>query len=338
MLRIPFLPRLAALTLASLCGCFGSVETDTDCDPQLTSPEADIGGLQERYALGSRTEVRLLGDQPVSFESSDPGIVRVDRVARGKATLSFVGEGQASVTARNEVSSTTRYLEVLPHATFVVLLTEVTSVPLGPLAGQLLLGGPQYVLVMYLDSDARKLYGDGLAEVTFSSGLRRCGEDPGALDSHCLTADHAGEHVVNVRVGEQELSFEYETVREEDIVGIEVLQANESELLAASWAQIDVVGVTGDGRRVSSVHPQFRTEDGLYIGYFAYEYRPEAKARALEISALNERKITRFRGVPSEKTAFGCKSERDSGPIPAAASLLGMVAFIRLGSRRGRDF
>ena len=343
MLRGFFWPIAATWGLACVSGCFGSVESPDSCDlsDSFGSPEAKIHRLESRYALGTRTKIRISGNEPLSLESSDPNVVRIDRLVGGVATLSFVGEGRATLVASNDRSTEERAVEVARHATFMVVLSEYGAIPLGPLDGRVLLAGPQYVVVIYLDADRKQLYGDGLAELHWSSGLEPCSEGLHSLEFHCLMSDSPGEHDLWVRVHDEELAFSFETVPESELVGIEVLRADEDELAPGTWTQVDIVGVAEDGRHVQSVHPVFETANQAYIGYFAYQYDPQAPPERLDIRlhALEWAERIRFRGEPSDETAFGCKRQdgTDSGPIPAAASLVGMAFFIRLGCRRRRE-
>lgn len=339
MLRLSFLPFVAATLAATASGCFGSVDSTGGCEVHLGSTEAELHWLENRYALGTRTMIRLTGLGPLTLESTNPDVVRVDNVGSERAALSFVGEGRATLVARNDESVDRRDVEVARHETFVLLLSELGAIPLGPLSDQVLLAGPQYFIVVYLDSEGRQLYGDELAEVELSDGLDACEDGLHRLELHCFISEQASEHTLSVRVGEEEVAATFETVPHAELIGIELLRTEEDELREGTWAQIDVVGVTENGRRVSSVHPRFLTSTQGYVGYFAYQYDPAAPPQKLDVEALQWRKRLTFHGVPSEKTAFGCKRADggDHGPIFSAASLAGMAFFIRLGARRRRD-
>jgi hypothetical protein len=125
-------------------------------------------------------------------------------------------------------------------------------------------------------------------------------------------------------------------VLESDIVDIELLQPDEEELLAGTWVQVDVVGVTEDGMHVAGVHPLFEVSEDWYVGYFAYQYDPDARPRTLGVEALGRQKRTKFRGVSSEKTALGCAAAAagNEGPVPAIVSLFGVLFLIRFRTRR----
>ncbi len=301
-LMFPFrvlLPMVAVTACGSATG--GDPRCDLDCDFGQTSPHPKILGLKSRYAVGTRARVRMEGKAPVVLESSDSDVVRIQATIPGEAILSFLREGRATVTARNEAAESVHAIEVAPHATFRVLLGEANSDPLGPLSGQLVLGGPQYVLVLYLDADGRQLFGGELAEIDVSEDLRRCGRGLGSVDRHCFRSSSAGSHVVTVRVGQEEHRFEYETVPATEIVRVELLQPEEGELTPGTRSQIDVVGVLGDGRRVSSLHPRFYASDDRYLGYLAYQYDPDADPTSVQIRVLGRHLSAEVCGVPSPR-------------------------------------
>ena len=101
---------------------------------------------------------------------------------------------------------------------------------------------------------------------------------------------------------------------------------------------VDVVGVTEDGTHVAGLHPLFKVSEGedWYVGYFAYQYDPDAQPHILGVEALGRLKQTKFRGVASEKTAFGCAAAAvgNEGPIPAIVCLFSVLLLIRLRARQ----
>jgi MYXO-CTERM domain-containing protein len=221
----------------------------------------------------------------------------------------------------------------------VVLLSEIIPIPIGPLSDRVLLAGQQHVLVLYLDGDGESLDGHGLAELTLSPGLELCDDGLGSLEFHCLSIEEAGAHVLEVTVGGERLVLPFEAVLESDNVEIEVLQPDEEALEPGTWVQVDVVGVTEDGTHVTSIHPRFIADGVPYLGYFAYQYDPDISARLLEIEALDEKKRSRFRGTPSDKSAFrlfSCESavSGSGGPVPALVTLLGLVFLVRRAFRK----
>lgn len=324
-----------ALALTPLAGCYSASETDCELPPA----EPSIQGLHGPYALGSQDWITIRAEAPFTFESSDPSVVRVEKVQRSdgrssQATLSFVGVGKATLRLEDEVDTAEEIVEVRAHDEFVVLLSELIPIPIGPLSDRVLLAGQQYVLVLYLDEDGQSLDGHGLAELTLSPELELCDDGVGSLEVRCLSIEEAGAHVLEVTVEGERLVLPFEAVLESDIVEIEVLQPDEEDLEPGTWVQVDVVGVTEDGTHVTSIHPSFIADGVPYLGYFAYQYDPDISSRLLEIEALNQKKRLRFRGTPSEKSAFrlfSCESavSGSGSPIPALVTLLGLVFVIR---------
>jgi len=165
---------------------------------------------------------------------------------------------------------------------FAVILSEISGIPIGPLSDQVILEGRQYVLVSRLDSEGRT---------------------HGPAEPHRLSIEGPGAHVLEVSVGDEVVALPFRAVSESDIVRIELLQPDEADLLAGTWVHIDVVGVTKDGTHVASIRPRFSVGNDSYVGYFAYQYDPDARPRALDVEALHRSMHTEFRGTPSEKTA-----------------------------------
>ena len=332
MLRLAFVPVCLAWLAAGVAGCFGPV--DVDCE--LSAPVPTLPTLQDRYALGSRATIDLGGVPPFTLESSDSSVVRVDRVGRDTADLSFVGPGQATLVLANEDDVIERLVEVARHETFIVVLSEAVPIPIGELSGATLLAGWQFFLVLYLDSDGERLYGLGLAEFSLSPHLEFCDKQEGTFEHHCLCFDEAGHHVLEVAVGDERVVLPFEAVLERDIVDIEVLYPDEVELRPGTWVQVDVVGVTADGSHVGSVHPAFASDGSGYVGYFAYQFLPSAFAEPLQIYAIDRSRSIEFRGTPSEETAVGCTASEsdDEGPVPAMLTLAGLALFTH---KRGRS-
>jgi len=301
----------------------------------LSPPEPKIKALQERYALGARATIDVRGGPSVTLESSDPSVVRVDRVGEGTADLSFVGSGQATLVLENETSVIEQTVEVARHHAFLVVLSEAIPIPIGPLSHQVILAGHQHFLIVYLDSEGERLYGHGLAGLRLSSGLELCDEPRGSLELHCLAIDAAGLHILEVSAGDEQLVLPFRTVLASDIVGIELLQPDEEELTPGTWVQVDVVGVTEDGMHVGSLHPRFEAGEHWYAGYFAYQFDPDVPQRTLNVHALSEQLHTKFRGVPGESSALGCASSEpgEEGPVPAMVTLFGLALCTKGGSR-----
>jgi hypothetical protein len=333
MLRSSSFRQCLALSITGALGCVGSADYDADCE--LSPPKAKIERLEERYALGSRATINLRGEAPLTLESSNSEVVRIESVANGVATLSFVGAGRATLMLENETSTAEETVEVVPHGAFAIVLSEVIPIPVGKLSDQVILAGHQYFLVLYLDSEGERLWGDGLAKLTLSSRLSLCDERLGSFEFHCLDIEEAGPHVLEVSVGDEHVTLPFRAILESDLVEIELLQPDEEELAPGTWVQLDVVGVTEDGMHVASIHPRFEVEDDWYTGYFAYRYDPDAPLQTLNVEALDRRIRTKFRGTPSEKTAFCCASSvpGNDGQVPAIVTLAGWMLFTKKRSR-----
>jgi hypothetical protein len=331
MLRLASVPLCLAWLAACVAGCFGPV--DADCE--LDAPPPKLLTLQDRYALGSGATIDLGGIPPFTLESSDSSVVRVDRVGRNTADLSFVGPGQANLVLANEDDVIEQWVEVARHQTFVVVLSEVVPIPIGELSDATLLAGWQFFLVLYLDSDGERLSGQGLAEFGLSPHLQLCDKPEGTFEHHRLCIDEAGPHLLEVAVGDERVVLPFQAVLERDIVDIEVLYPDEVELRPGTWVQVDVVGVTADGSHVASVHPAFASDSGAYVGYFAYQFVPSALPEQLDIYAIDRSRSIEFRGTPSEETAVGCAASEshDEGPVPAMLTLAGLALFTHKRSR-----
>jgi hypothetical protein len=194
----------------------------------------------------------------------------------------------------------------------VVILSEMLPIPVGELSDQVILAGKQYFLISQLDSEGRKLVGQPLPELQLSPGLAPCDREPTSPEHYCLSIEAPGFHALEVGIGDEMLVLGFEAVSLSDIVGIELLQPDEDELLPGTWVYIDVVGVTEDGEHVASIHPRFEVGEDSYVGYFAYQYDPDARPQTLDIEALRRHKRTSFRGTPSgvNKPELRCLSSR----------------------------
>ena len=148
MIRFASLAPCFVLLAAGAAGCYGA-----DPNAELSPPNASINSLEGRYALGSRATVVVRGGSAWTLESSDPLVVRVDRLGEGIADLSFVGAGHAALVLEDGASVIERDVEVVAPQASQVLLSEFTEVPVGQLSDETLLAWKQYVLVMYLDAD-----------------------------------------------------------------------------------------------------------------------------------------------------------------------------------------
>jgi hypothetical protein len=302
MLRFAsFLPcAVGVLTVSS--GCCGP---SAECEIAAIAPE--IQQIEARYALGSRTRIRVRGRAPWTIQSSDPSIVRIEAIEReddddnGHVMLRFVGVGRAALRVENDLASVERMIEVLAHDRFVALLGERTGVALGPIDDEVILAGRQDLVLIYLDAQGRALYGSGLARLTLPPSIHQCEQSVGAVERHGIWVAEPGPHAVAIRVGDQRALLRFEAVLPSDIIDIEVLAPDEEALQPETWTQVDVLGVTRDSARVRGMHPRFQVGNDSYLGYFAYRYDPSAPLQALWVEALGWRRALTFRGLTRQE-------------------------------------
>lgn len=190
--------------------------------------------------------------------------------------------------------------EGLPRASFVVILSEMFPIPVGELSDRVVLAGQQYFLISQLDSEGRKLADQAAPELELSPGLTPCSAEPTSVEHYCLSIEAPGFHALEVGIGDEALVLGFEAVSASDIVEIELLQPDEDELLPGTWVHIDVVGVTQDGDHVASIHPRFEAGEDSYVGYFAYQFDPDAPPKTLDVGALDWHRRTTFRGTPGD--------------------------------------
>ena len=162
-------------------------------------------------------------------------------------------------------------VDVLAADPFAVLVSESNGAPVGVLDEQRVLAGEQFVL----------LPSDGADEPAARLVALQLGPGPQQID---LGDDD--EPVVVV----------FEAVSEDDIVEIELVRPDESDLRPGTWVEVDVVGVTESGAHVRSVHPRFESPLGAHLGYFAYQFDPDAEPQALKVAALDLELHAYFRG------------------------------------------
>jgi len=181
----------------------------------------------------------------------------------------------------------------------VVFLSEMLPIPVGELSDQVILVGQQYFLISQLDSEGRKLAGHAVPELGLSPGLKRCADEPPSPEHYCVSIGEPGSHALEVGIGDETLVLRFDAVSVSDIVGMELLQPDEEELLPGTWVYVDAVGITEDGTHVASIHPRFQVGGASYVGYFAYEYDPDARPQSLDVEVLGWNTRTSFRGISS---------------------------------------
>ena len=164
-------------------------------------------------------------------------------------------------------------IEILPPASLAVLLSEANGAPVSALAEERILAGEQYVLLSRSD-------GGEPSERLLELDLR------------------PGRHRIDLGDDDEPVVVVFEAVSEDEIVDIELLRADESELRPGTWVEVDLVGVTEGGAHVRSMHPRFETRSETHLGYFAYRFDPDAAPQTLTVDALDWRVRAQFRGWP----------------------------------------
>jgi hypothetical protein len=215
------------------------------------------------------------------------------------------------------------YAEVFPQDSFVVMLSEKLAIPVGELSDRVILADQQYFLISQLDSEGRELAGQAVPELGLSPGLKPCDGEPASLEHHCISIGESGSHALEVGVGDETLILRFEAVSVNEIVGIELLQPDEEELLPGTWVYIDVVGVTEDGTHVASIHPRFEVGEASHVGYFAYQYDPDSRPQTLDIEALGWHTRTSFRGISSGMSKPDLRRTAKSKPPAASTAATG---------------
>lgn len=164
-------------------------------------------------------------------------------------------------------------IDVRTNASLAVLVSEANGAPIAALAEQRILAGEQFILLPQSE-------GDETAERVLELDLR------------------PGPQQIELGDDEEPIVVVFEAVSEDEIVDIELLRADESELRPGTWVEVDVVGVTGDGAHVRSVHPRFEVGRHTHLGYFTYRYDPDAAPQLLKVAALDRHVHAQFRGAP----------------------------------------
>ena len=343
--------RMTSVCFALIClsGCLqfetgGSAE---DCSVSLYDPM--FSELPDRFALGTSYTAEIIGATGVATaESSNPEVVRLQRIDDEHAELSFIGEGTATITISDGEDSTEHIVEVARHERFDVLLVELGAiptavVPVGELSAKSLVADvAQYFVVAYSDAEGA-LAGGGLADVTLPAEVTPCELIVNApLDLYCVLLDAPGPHLIGFDVGEETYAALVGAVSEDQIESFVLLHADEATLEPGDVVRVDGVGQTADGVSVYGLHPVFTsrgTSDGTdenygeNAGYFTYEYDPQAEPSRLEVRALSFSQGLTFRGarIPPDVLS-GCAASvwHTGGPANGIVFLALLVLALRL--------
>ena len=163
-------------------------------------------------------------------------------------------------------------VEVLVADPLAVLVSESNGALVGVLDEQRVLAGEQFVLLPGRGADEP-------ASRLVALQLR------------------PGPHQIDLEDDDEPVVVVFEAVSEDEIVQIELVRPDEAELRPGTWVEVDVVGVTESGAQVRSVHPRFESPVGAHLGYFAYQFDPDAEPQTLKVAALDFELHTYFRGL-----------------------------------------
>jgi len=339
-----------ALVCLSGCLSFESGGSTEDCSFSLYDPM--FSELPDRFALGTSYTAEIIGATEVATaESSNPEVIRLRRIDDEHAELSFIGEGTATITVSDGEDSTEHVVEVARHERTDVLLVELgllstAVVPIGGLSGKALVADlAQYFVVAYSDAQGA-LAGGGLADVTLPAEVVPCEVIIDApLDLYCVLLDAPGPHLISVEVGDEAFTGLVGTVPEDQIESFVLLHDDESSLEPGDLVRVDGVGLAADGVLVHGLHPVFTSRGtsagtdenyGENVGYFTYEYDPQAKPSRLDVRALDFSERLTFKGarLPPEVLS-GCVASvwRKGGPVHGIVFLASLVLALRFRRR-----
>ncbi len=323
-----------------LSGCFSSGETEIEgCG---ATPKSVAMTLEDRYALGATTTLRVHGLDNPQVVSSNPEVVRVGPIRDEEVTLEFVAVGTASITvhegaelvfaaAEESTDSATAEVEVAEVEHFEILLPGTFDNPALPLAGRAVIN-PSFQVV-YFDRVGR-LYGRGLAETSWEASVWA-----GAGDEFQNPSLEPGPQQVEVRVGDRVSVIDFEVVAQEDVVALEILET----VSLRSRVRVDAVGLTESGTQVWNIVPYFEVDDDIFFGTFEYVLDRTADpsiltAQSLVLSVngpLDPARKEIYRAKPEDDKATHAVAASTGGQLPlmAITSLLLMTVAMRVGSR-----
>jgi len=344
--------RMTSLVFALLCfaGCLSSQSggSTEGCSGTFSLYDPMFVELPDRFALGTRYTAEIIGATEVATAvSSNPEVVQLRRIDDDHAELRFIGVGTSTITVSDGEDSTEKVVEVAQHERFDVLLVEVglilpVVVPIGGLSGKAVVADlAQYFAVTYADAQGA-LAGAGLAEVTLPAEVVPCELVIDApLDLYCVLLEAPGPHLIGVQVGEEAFTALLGAVPKDEIESLVLLHEDESSLQPGDLVRVDAVGLTADGRSVHGLHPVFTSRGttqgtdenyGENVGYFSYEYDPQATLSHLEVVALDFRERLTFKGarLPPDVLS-GCVASvwRKGGPVNGIVFLASLILALR---------
>jgi hypothetical protein len=270
------------VVLACVSGC--------NWDFDLLGPSID--SLRERYARGTTQETHVDGFKgTTSITSSNPNVVRVEKLGENRFKLHFVGSGKARLVASDSEGGRGATVRVAPHEGYRVTLVETAGtavIPVDRLSGKTILSGEQDVAVLYYDS-AGILFGRGLAEASLPETLVPCEQRINApVDLFCLNFQTENAESFIVRVGDEDRRISVNVVHPASVTDLRLLVDHHEAYQDDDLVRIDAVGVDDSGELVYGIHARFTSPGPTTdVGYFTYQAEPKHPASTLVVSALN---------------------------------------------------
>ncbi len=197
--------------------------------------------------------------------------------------IGFVGEGTATFTYTDEHESVQYTVEVVPHATFSIVVSPMPGTRAIPIDEKAV--AQREFRVAYADSAGQPLFGQGLATATIGE---LCST---TLDLFCLDQAEGPEYQVEVDVGGTQARADFEFVPENELVGVDIVQTP----LGDELIRVDGVGLTADGLRVWGVPVYFELE-GTSSFWRGFDYR-------VNLNAPPQRLLVRSFWLPPGQTA-----------------------------------
>ncbi|MEM7437217.1 MAG: hypothetical protein AAF436_18825 [Myxococcota bacterium] len=309
-------------------GCFGSSEAT--CGPTASSVAMS---LEDRYALGSGTTVRLGELEEPSLTSSDPSVVRVAPMdEEGDVRLDFVGLGAATITVSDAYDSASAKVAVSAIDRFELVLNDFdTEIPPIPFEKKIMVN-PQFV-VRYFDEEGR-LYGNGLAETSWEAVGR-------LRDRFSNRSLEPGAHEVTVRAGGLSTVATFIVVDPGAVVRLGIFETE----LGDDRVRVDGVGFTEIDAPVWNVPTYMEVDREGYLEAFEYVRDPEEDPAIVVTTEPfgffsdpvepGRDEIRRERPVPEYASAIGSAEPRGVGaPTAALLSLLAVMFVVRRLTQR----
>lgn len=297
---------LVCMTLASalLSGCNYDLDfSDLDLfGESLFQPRPGLGDVPPRLALNASAMAVFRGHSAEARVTvADPQVLIIERVDSAQLEISAIGVGETTIVFENHGKTTEYPVEVAKHERHEVWLAAHDSwtggpIPLVEIDGKSLLANtPQQLLVTYYDAHGL-LYGSGLVELSPPLRSEQCRRELGGpFDTICIAFD-PGLHVLELGLSEEKETMVIGASTEEEIIDLEVLQADEALAQAGEILVVGAVGLTEQGTQVHGIGAEFVSTPLPTSGLFAYEYVPGEATAITPVRALGFEKEASYRG------------------------------------------